>query len=318
MPTSYLPADEARTETDAAEAVPPSAVEDQLERILASDTFARSERMSRFLRFTVQQALAGKADSLKEYLIGVEVYDKPETLDPRFDPIVRVEAGRLRSKLREYYESEGGNDPVLISFRKRSYAPVFRFRFSNASPSSWADRRAPVSGAVQSLRHSSIAVLPFADMSRRGDQDYFCDGLTEELINALAHVDGVRVVARTSVFQFKGEARDIRHIGAQLKVNAILEGSVRKSGQRLRITAQLNDALDGCHLWSETFDREMKDVFRLQQELSHAIAQRVRVADPSRSLQELGQQPVKMMHPILALDREPALRVMPRLQTALD
>ena len=124
---------------------------------------------------------------------------------------------------------------------------------------------------------SSIAVLPFLDFSPNRDQEYFSDGLTEEIINALTRLEGLRVVARTSAFQFKGKALDIRSVGEQLGVGAVLEGSVRKDGVRLRITAQLNDAKNGCHLWSETFDRQMQDVFAIQEEISKAIAATLRV-----------------------------------------
>lgn len=247
----------------------------ELEKILASSTFVRSQRISRFLRYTVEQTLAGQGDSLKEYLIATEVYDKPETMDPRFDPIVRVEAGRLRSKLREYYETDGREDEVIISFRKRSYAPAFMFRHEDSE----MPRSLQADYLVQGV--SSIAVLPFADMSRRHDQEYFCDGLTEEVINVLAQHQGLRVVARTSVFQYKGQANDIRKIGSQLGVSAVLEGSIRKYGNRMRVTAQLNGANDGFHVWSETYDRDMKDMFALQDELSRTIASRVLVSNTS-------------------------------------
>ncbi len=256
----------------------PDAVRAQLEKILLSNIFARSQRISRFLRFTVEQTLLGRGGSLKEYLIATEVYDKPDTMDPRFDPIVRVEAGRLRSKLREYYEAEGRDDAVVISFRKRSYAPVFIERQTRQPDAHTAEAQS--AGQPEGMEINSIAVLPFADMSRRRDQDHFCDGLTEELINALAHVEGLRVVARTSVFQFKGQAGDIRKIGQELNVSSVLEGSVRKYGHRLRITAQLNSAADGYHLWSETFDRETRDIFGLQEEISRIIASKL--AMPSR------------------------------------
>lgn len=124
---------------------------------------------------------------------------------------------------------------------------------------------------------NSIAVLPFLDLSPGRDQEYFSDGLTEEIINALTRLEGLRVVARTSAFQFKGKAVDIRRVGDQLGVRTVLEGSVRKEGARLRITAQLNEARNGCHLWSEAYDREMQDVFAIQEDISNAIAATLRV-----------------------------------------
>jgi TolB-like protein/Flp pilus assembly protein TadD/predicted Ser/Thr protein kinase len=122
----------------------------------------------------------------------------------------------------------------------------------------------------------SIAVLPFMDMSPERDQEYFCDGMAEELINAFTKLGGLKVSARTSSFQYKGEGHDVRQIGNDLGVETVLEGSVRKAGPRLRITAQLISVADGSHLWSETFDRNLDDVFAIQDEISHAIVERLR------------------------------------------
>ena len=123
----------------------------------------------------------------------------------------------------------------------------------------------------------SIAVLPFANMSADPEQEYFCDGMTEELINALTKVDDLRVVARTSAFQFKGQALDLREVGRKLGVTTVLEGSVRKAGNRLRVTAQLIGVADGYHLWSERYDRQMEDVFAIQDDVSQAIVDVLRV-----------------------------------------
>jgi len=123
----------------------------------------------------------------------------------------------------------------------------------------------------------SIAVLPFVNMSPDPENQYFGDGLAEELINALAQLKGVRVAARTSAFRFRGGNVDIREIGEKLNVGTVLEGSVRKAGNRLRITAQLIKIEDGYHVWSERFDREMKDIFDIQDEITRAIVDRLRV-----------------------------------------
>jgi len=123
----------------------------------------------------------------------------------------------------------------------------------------------------------SIAVLPFLDLSPSGDQQYFSHGLSEELINLLARVPDLRVIGRTSSFQFAGRHVDLRSIGAQLGVGTLLEGSVRTSGGRVRVTAQLIDAADGSHLWSEEYDRELDDVFALQDEIATTIVQKLRM-----------------------------------------
>jgi len=123
----------------------------------------------------------------------------------------------------------------------------------------------------------SIAVLPFANMSRDADDEYFSDGLAEEIINALTQIAGLKVIARTSAFAFKGKNEDVRRIAEALGVSNVLEGSVRRAGNRLRVTAQLIHAADGTHLWSQRYDREMTDVFAIQDEISGAIADQLKV-----------------------------------------
>jgi serine/threonine protein kinase/Tfp pilus assembly protein PilF len=123
---------------------------------------------------------------------------------------------------------------------------------------------------------NSIAVLPFIDMSPQKDQDYFCDGITEEILNKLSHIDGLKVIARTSSFQFKGKQTDITEIGKKLDVSTILEGSVRKAGKTLRITAQLINVNDQSHIWSNTFDRELKDILFIQDEIAFSIVDHLR------------------------------------------
>jgi TolB-like protein/DNA-binding winged helix-turn-helix (wHTH) protein len=125
-------------------------------------------------------------------------------------------------------------------------------------------------------RVDSLVVLPFVNLTAAAENEYFCDGLTEELTNALAHLEGLRVVARTTAFQFKGKARDIRAIGQQLRVTAVLEGSVRVEDKRLRVTVQLNDARSGYHIWSQTFDREKGEIFNMQEDISSQVAHTIR------------------------------------------
>lgn len=239
----------------------------QLERVLGSEIFTRAPRMSRFLRFVVEETLQDRGSQLKEYLIGVEVFDRTDSYDPRADPVVRSEARRLRSKLLEYYEQEGRKDLVRIHLPKGSYAAVFE---------------APAAGTVEaqevrlttrtgSGKPPSIAVLPFLNLSPSPEDDYLSDGLTEEIIHTLGKVGCGRVVARTSVFQYKGKAYDVRQIGEQLHVGLLLEGSVRRFNERLRITTHLIEANDGYSIWSETYDRSMVDVLAVQEELASSI-----------------------------------------------
>jgi eukaryotic-like serine/threonine-protein kinase len=139
------------------------------------------------------------------------------------------------------------------------------------------DRSSPVPPAP-AAEQPSIAVLPFTDMSAQRNQEYFSDGLAEELLNSLAKIQGLRVAARTSSFQFKGKNEDLRSIAEKLNVSTILEGSVRTQGERVRVTAQLIKASDGFHLWSETYDRELRDIFAVQDEIARAVAGSLQVA----------------------------------------
>src|SRR5207244_8325367 len=125
-------------------------------------------------------------------------------------------------------------------------------------------------------RTASLAVLPFVNMSREKEDEYFSDGITEEVINALANVEGLHVVSRTSAFAFKGRNVSVRTIGEELAVASVLEGSVRREGSAVRITAQLINAADGYHLWSQTYDRELRNVFVVEDELARSIVHALR------------------------------------------
>ena len=145
--------------------------------------------------------------------------------------------------------------------------------------------------------HASIAVLPFANMSGNPDEEYFSDGMTEELLNVLAKVPQLKVVARTSVFQFKGKGGDVRDIGQQLGVAHIVEGSVRRDGQQVRVTAQLIRVADGFHVWSESYDRELKSVFALQDDIARHIGEAL-----SKSLDVVSATPTRAPVDSLAYD----------------
>ena len=138
-----------------------------------------------------------------------------------------------------------------------------------------AKRQTDLRSATPNLK--SIAVLPFANMSADADNEYFCDGLAEELLNALAKIEDLRVAARTSAFSFKDKNVEVSEIGKKLKVDTVLEGSVRKSGNRIRISVQLVNATNGYHLWSERYDREMRDIFDVQDEITLAVVAALKV-----------------------------------------
>lgn len=237
-------------------AAPPQAVLQHLDKILASSTFVRSKRLGRFLRFTVEQCLQGRQNALKEYLVGVEVFNKMESFDPRIDSIVRVEARRLRSKLERYYQTEGREDPVVIQFRKGSYVPMLLTREQLRSLGITEEY-----GSRTGLK--SIAVSRFSNLGVEESYSYFCSGLTDDLISALTKVPNFRVMARNGG-------------GEEPRADYVLEGSVRKQGDRLRISAQLIDCGASTYVWSETYERDLNDAFAVQDEISRAIVYALR------------------------------------------
>ena len=271
-------------------------VQKQLERVLASPGFARNERMSRFLRFVVERRLEGRDGDLKESLIGIEVFGRKPGFDPQQDSTVRSEAARLRARLGEYYAGEGKGDAVVIEVPKGRYTPVFRQ--PEAAPETIPTRRpthsrlgltVALAGLAVALgvigwwlvRQTSapigIAVLPFENVSHDPTNDYFADGLTDELIRNLSIIEGLSPRSRTSSFAFKGKPRNVREAGQELAADYILEGSVLRAGQQLRIDAQLIRVRDDVPIWSGKFDREATDVFAIQDEISRGIVNSLRL-----------------------------------------
>ena len=259
----------------AADPVPATAVRDQLTRVVNSPGFVTSARLCRFLTHVVNRTIDGDIDSLKEFSIAMEVFDRTSKYDPNIDAIVRVEARRLRAKLKAYYEEgQGMVDRVLIGLRPGNYVPIFRWLDSQP-----AKHREEI-GAAQPSGRICIAVLPFVNMSPEPEQDYFCDGISEEITNSLTQISGLNVIARTSAFHFKGANIDIREVGQRLGANLVIEGSVRKAGEQLRITAQAIQTDSGHHIWSETFRRELRDVFAIQEEIAKSVADLLRLHTP--------------------------------------
>jgi adenylate cyclase len=181
--------------------------------------------------------------------------------------------------------ADDAKQPRFIETRHRR-----GYRF--AAPLSLAAAAAPDARPSQhQTQVSTIAVLPFADMSPERDQDYLCEGLAEELINALTHIDGLRVVSRTAAFQFRSTGADIKEIGRQLGVETLLEGSVRKSGNKLRVTVQLIEVPSGYHRWSQRFDRLLEDVFAIQDAIAQSVVASLRGSLLSRREKQALQRP---------------------------
>ena len=233
------------------------AVREHLDRILASPTFQQGDRLKRFLKFIVLEAVAGRRHELKEYVIGVQVFGKEESFDPRTDPIVRVQARRLRAKLVRYYREEGRADETVIELPKGGYAPVFKQRDTPVLI------KRSVSAALVS--RNTVAVTPFVDHSMARDLEFFCRGVREEIVHRLARLPALRLLATD----------EPRAIGDKSDAAMIIAGTVRRSGDRLRTTAQLIDGATGCYLWSESVDATIADVFAAQERIADAIAARL-------------------------------------------
>lgn len=270
-----------------------------LDTLLASPEFAASERKSQLLRYLVDKTLSGQASRVNEYGIGLDVFERPASFDPRVDSVVRAEVSRLRLKLKDYYDNGGRSDPIVIELPQRGYIPRFTFRKMEASapapaeqplppeprrkPAVWIAASIVLIAALAGLVYwgihrsaagplKSLVVLPFENYSKDPQNEYLADGFTEELTNQLAQWRELRVVARTSAFVFKGKAVDVRQIGRELNVDAVLEGSCVKQADRIKITAQLSRASDGYHLWSRSFEARSDDMLSVQDEMARAIA----------------------------------------------
>ena len=184
------------------------------------------------------------------------------------------------SELRKAFGDDTRNPRIIETISRKGYRLI-----------------APVTQLARDLKSQpSIAVLAFSDMSPAQDQEHFCDGIAEEIINNLVRVKGLRVAARISSFAFKGKSEDVRAIGAKLGVETVLEGSIRKAENQLRITVQLINAENGYHLWSERYDRELKDVFVIQDEISRSIAAALKVTLSPKELDGMGRVPTTDLH----------------------
>ena len=254
------------------------AIRDQLNTVLESALFAHAERLARFLKFVVDETLDGHADGLNQYAIAQDVFDRDENFDPAIDAIVRVEAGRLRSKLLEYYDELGRDDPIRIELPKRSYAAAFQHQSGKDDSRLAADAEFDREVFSQEdptrttkLVEPTIAVLPFVNLSPDPEQEYFADGVTEDLITDLSKLGGIAVISRHSTFTYKGTAASVQQVCEELGANLVLEGSVRKVGNKVRITAQLIEGSSGQHLWAQRYDRDLENIFEIQDEVNQKI-----------------------------------------------
>ena len=281
-------------------------IRDYLAQLLASPQFAASGRRGQLLQYLVEHTQAGDADRVTEYAIGLDVFQKPTSFNPQIESVVRTEFSRLRQRLKDYYAEAGQRDRIVIDFPPRSYAASFEFRDAVEIPPPTPQlvrpdtmhRRplalrvtalalaflAPVAVAAFAIwrEHArlgwwkqpihAIVVLPFENYSPNHQDEYVAYGMTEQLTDDLAQWRDLRVVARTSAFAFKGRGEDVRQIGRQLNVDAVLEGSFEREGDRVRITAQLIRAADGYQLWSHSYEMQSNDLLEVQERVATSIA----------------------------------------------
>ncbi len=254
----------------------PDSVREQLDRILSSEAFAAAGRHSRVLRYLVERTLAGEGEQLKEYVLGTEVFDRPDTYDPRIDSIVRVEVRRLRSRLEDYYRGVGAGDSVHITIPRGAYVPVFQLNADVAHAAATApavvaqdqrvarDRRLPPvavmaaavvvsiglivgtlvlnssrTSSAQASTGPSVAILPFEPYSTGTQEVLLAAQITDAVTTELARLGTVSVASRTSASQYTGEVRSMRDIARALNVSFVMEASAVLTGDEVRVSARL-------------------------------------------------------------------------------
>lgn len=241
MPISRKSAEASPVDGARAGALTPQLIREQLEAILQSREFARSDYLCRFLRCCVEQTLGGNVAQLKEFWLGVSVFGREESFNPSTDPIVRVQARRLREKLRRYYATEGQQAPFQIVLPVGSYVP--HFLGGEQQSNMLITRTSPV----------SMAVLPLIDLEQTEEGRHFADVLASELVHHLVESRRVMVVSRISSRRFRDAAEDVRAVGRALNAAFVAEGSIWKAGSEQRLTVQLTEAATGYHLCSALF-----------------------------------------------------------------
>jgi len=256
---------------DAAKGIPPpnDVVLQQLDRILRSKTFVQSEKLCRFLRFVVEHVIIGNPNCLKEYLVGVEVYDRKPPYDPSQDSIVRTEARRLRNKLKEYYGGEGKEDPVYIYLRPGSYIPAFQSRDDLAGEPALAESQAELPPSSSSVL---AAVMPFMDISGNPESARFARGIPDELAYLLMRNESCTVISPLLTAGSPAVGFDVAATMKRLGAQIAFEGSARVEGTILRVTARIVDAT-GVQVWVERIDVEIgkKTPFAIEEDIAKAL-----------------------------------------------
>lgn len=290
--------------------IPEQEIRAELDRILATKGFSNAGRLSKLLRYAVEKTLAGETDQLKEYAVGVEVFDRDSSYDPRLDSIVRVEAGRLRSRLDEYYNGEGAGSGIRINLPRGGYSAQFVRRDdapAPAAPHAAAEAARPASGsramlplaaalliAIATLvfwagnrsRNASpdprptAAVLPFEANMIGGDNDNYSALMTEAVTSELARLGTLSVASYTSAMQFEGRRRPMSEIAAMLRSAYVVEASIDDEASEILVVARIVDAATDRKMWVADYRGARDDVRGIAQriafDISTAVLERVR------------------------------------------
>lgn len=266
------------------EPLSPAAIKTQMELILNCRDFQASPRLKKFFRFLVEETLAGRAANLKGYTIATTVFERPDNFDAHADPIVRVEAAKLRSRLEHYYYTRGAEDPIHISLPKGGYVPEFSLRAAGREQTSDSPMAAPqitMPWRMTDFDRASVAVLPFAFTSDGDRTDYFSDGLAEEITVHLTKFEDMAVTSSYSARQAWINSGDMAVVARALNVRFLLHGSVKITGERIRVIAEMADCETNSNVWAEKFDGWLtaNDLFSIQDEIVQQVA--ARIADSS-------------------------------------
>ena len=248
----------------------PETVRDQLKKILSSSGFQASKRHRTFLRYVVEETLQGRSTQLKAYTIALDVYNRDESFDPQTDPIIRVEAGRLRRSLDHYYETEGAMDEVIIHIPKGGYRPIFIRSVTKGQLESHVDKKDHT--ATEFPKHS-IAVLPIKNLNEAGGQDYFSEGLTEELTSELARYQDISIIASQSSLQFKDIDKSYQQIGKEIGARFLLVGTIRTSKEAFKASFYLIDSITAEQVWRQDAKRDFdqENLILMQEEIAQSV-----------------------------------------------
>jgi adenylate cyclase len=251
-----------------------AAIRAQLERVLAGPGFESSPALASFLRYVVEETLAGRADRIKGYTIAVHALGRPRDFDARADTIVRVQARRLRRALDHYYLTSGGDDPIRIEIPRGSYVPEMHERREALEGTTARLRRET---STQRSKGPSLVVLPFHTLADDEEQVYLADGLAQALVVALMSYPGFRIVGPLSRRRVAGQVGGPETIGWQYDGQFVLAGHFRRQGGRLRLTVRLVEVATGWTLWADTYDSQAlaADLFSFEDQVANRIASAV-------------------------------------------